>query len=332
MQVHAVLDRLNGETGVEAILAGSEIEPVKYGDGTLGQYEEFRNKLPEGVWEGVLADQLELVMEGPTKVVVRTKEQLLVDTDGRFVFRNIRQVGQPNWAYGFGRAIHPSYTEALERLEHAFQRRIGVSAADFERRAESKKAEIVNNPLFVNLFLGQHARPFAIALPQMTVPEKGGLGELLARTIIRAAKLGYVRQYPERQFKDHSDTLIGEVESFPGSRQERFIEALRQGPVVAWIFMNCLQGGSINAARELIKTLPEEYMLGGTLVNAPVVAAYPEIAAASVRNPLYFCAADVFRRGFSLYLLPHGGSVGFDGWAVLGDCDGHCSASVAVLA
>ena len=331
-KVHAVLDRLNGEQGIEAILAGSQIEPVKFGNGTLGQYEAFRNKLPEGAWEDVLADQLEIALERG-KLIFRPKEQLIVDSDGRAIFRNIPQVAPANWSYGFDLTIQPGYVEVLKRLEHAFGGLIGISATAFEMLAEAKKAEIVSNPLYANLFLGQHARPFAIALPQMAVPEKTGLGELLARVIIPAAKRGYARQYPERNFNDcRGESLSSNVESFAGSRQERLIAALAEGPRVLWVFMNCLQGASINAARQLIPTLPEEFILGGTLVNAPVIAAYPEVAAVSGKCPLYFCAADVFQHVGSLYLYPDDDKLDFGDWSGLGSRDGYCSASVAVLA
>lgn len=39
-----------------------------------------------------------------------------------------------------------------------------------------------------------------------------------------------------------------------------------------------------------------------------------------------------FQRGDSLYLNPNDDNVNFDNWNDLGNCNGNCSASVAVLA
>ncbi len=330
----AITDVL-GEEGLRAVIAGRPIEPVKYGETAVGHVEAVRNKLGP-VWEKLLADDVEIVFQDPASIIVREKERKdepPVDGNGRFIFRNIRTTHtDAKWDYGFDESILPSYSEVLERHEHAFERKDFISAQEFEDRAERKKIQILAGP-YANLFKGRHTRPFAIALPQMAVPKKGGLGELLARTIIPAAKRGYARQYPERSFNDFlGDSLIGYVEVFAGNRQKRFIAALAKGPQVLWVFMNCLQGGSINADRDLIASQAEEYMLGGTLVNAPVIGAYPEVVAASSQNPLYYCAADIFRRGDSLYLDPFGDNVDFDDWGGLGDCLGSYSASVAMLA
>lgn len=319
-------------------ISGQAVEetecPPVFGEDTLGQVGALYQKVPVEIREALRRDEVELVMEEPTRVVVHRKEQLMVDSDGRFIFRNIPQVAPANWSYGFDLTIQPGYPEVLEGFEHAFERKDFISATQFEDKAEAKKREMVNNPrweFYTSIFLGKHARPFAIALPQMDIPE-GGLGEALARIFVPAAKRGYLRKYAKRQFNDYrGDSLIGQTETFPGSRQERFIEALRQRPQVLWVFMNCLQGGSFNASRQLILQQPDEFMLGGTLVNAPVIAAYPEIAAASKKNPLYFCAADVFQRGGSLSLHPSGADVRFDYRYDLGGY-GACSAAVAVLA
>lgn len=344
-EAHAALDLLGGSQGLNAVLTarGERLPEVKFGGTTLGQVEAIRNKLPEDVWEAALAGEVEFVVEDPSKVLVplKLKPQLLVDTDGRFIFRNIPEVKQPDWSFGFNKSIQPGYAEVLERLECAFRCKLGISAAQFQDRAEAKKEEILENSLVANLFSGRHSRPFAIALPQMGVPKKGGLGRLLDSTIIPAARRSYESQYPKRAFNNyHGYTLVDNVESFPGSRQERLIAALAHGPQVIWVFLNCLQGASNNASRTLVQTFPKElseYTLGGTLVNAPVIAAYPEIVTARGRCPLYYCAADVFQRGLSLYLYPIGDYVRFGDWRGLGDWCGHCSASrcsasVALLA
>ncbi len=328
----AALDILNGSAGVRAVMADRSFDPVKFGSEPLGRYEALRNKLGDELTDSLLGDEVELVFQEPSSILVRKKDLPPLDDDGRFIFRKIKaSITNANWDYGFDKSLQPSYEENLSAFEDSFQRKGYISVSEFRDRAEAKKLEMLNGP-FAKLFTGTQVRPFALAIPSVNILN-GKLGEALAEIFVPAAKRGYQRQFPKRPFNDYrGDSLRGNVESFDGSHQEMLFEALRKGSVVLWVFLNCLQGGSINADRKVVERLPESIILNGTIQVASVFAGYPAVVAASGKNPLYFCAADVWQSGYSLYLLPSDSSATFHVWDVLGSCDGYSSGGVSVLA
>jgi len=326
---------LNGEEGIALVSQGKDIPPApeEFGDDTFGQAVALYQKLGQEVIAALRREDVQVVIEDD-KAMVRQQEKLLVDSNGRFIFENfaITEFVNADWSYGFDQSIQPSYEEILERAKHVFQvNDIGLTAAQFQERAEAKKAETLAGP-WANLFRGKYARPLAVPIPSVKIA-KGGLGKVLAEIFVPAVERGYKFQFPKRAFNNHrKGTLEGQVKTFPGSRQERLIAAMAEGPVVLWVSLNCLQGGSFNADREMTSKLPEEFMLGGTIANGTAVALYPEIAAASSKNPLYYNAADFWGSSGSLCLYPRGSDLGFDGWYGLAHRDGGCSGSVALLA
>lgn len=327
------INTLGGKEQIQVLMAKTlpgSIERVKHGSEIIGRYEAFRNKLGDKISTMLLADQVELVIESPIKLTVRQKELPVVDSNGRFIFHGLEKFAtNADWAYCLDRDLQPSYAEVLDAFEYAFQRKGFFSAARFEDMAEAKKQAMLAGP-YANLFKGIYARPFAIALPSVNILD-GHLGDALAEIYVPAAERGYHRSFSERAFNDYlGDTLAGQVKRFSHSRQDQLIAALREGPQVLWVFMNSLQGGSINGDRKLIANLPHEFMLGGTIVNATVIAGYPDIVAKDASTLLYYNAADVWRSSRSLCFGPADERLDFRNWDGLGSRDESNSGSVAV--
>lgn len=335
-EVLAVADFINIK-GLAAVNArAADFEPATHGHETLGRLNAICVKLGslgEDAIDRFLSDRLEFIAKEPGKIEVREKELVAVDSNGRFIFENfgITSFTAANWSYGFDQSIQLSDSEILERLEYIFQSKYFISVQEFTDLKETKKEEVLAGP-YANLFKGKYVRPFAVVLPPLKIA-RGMLGKVLAEKIVPATERGYKRQFPERAFNNYrKGTLEGQVFSFPGSRQEQLIAALAEDPQVLWVFMNCLQGGSINADRELITHLPEDFSLGGTIANGTAIAAYPEIAAASNKTPLYYNAADVWRSSSSLCFSPYDADLDFVYWSDLGGRDGCYSGSVVLRA
>jgi len=269
-------------------------------------------------------------------LTLRENELPPVDSNGRFIFENfgITEFMNPDWSYGFDQQLKIADQEIVERLEDVFQVQNFMSVQQFADLKGKKKDQVLDGP-YANLFQGKYARPFAVAIPRVRIV-RGGLGKAIAEIFVPAAERGYRSHkagFPNRAFDTYrKGTLEGQVASFPGSRQDQLIFALAERPQVLWVFMNCLQGGSNNADRELIKQLPQEFSLGGTITNGTVIAVYPEIAAASNKNPLYFNAADVWGSACSLCFDPGDSILVFAHWSALDNRYGRCSGSVVLRA
>lgn len=334
-EVLAVADYINIKALAAINATRPDFEAATHGHETLGRLNAICVKLGflgEGAIDRFLSDRLELIAKEPGKIEVREKERVAVDSNGRFIFENfgITEFTNANWSYGFDRSIQPDYPEILERLQDVFQMKdLGITVAQFEDKAEKAKHGDLSGP-YANLFEGKCARPFPIVIPAMKIPAKK-LGDALAEKFIPSVKRRYLLQFPRRTFNNYcKGTLEGQVTSFPGSRQDQLIAALAEGPQVLWVLMNCLQGGSFNADRELVQHLPKEFSLGGTIANGTVIAVYPEIAAAISKNPLYFNAADVWGSSDALCFRPYDSDLDFGSWSGLGGRVGGCSGSVVL--
>lgn len=334
-KVLSVLDVINGKKGAEGMLADRTLEAVPdiFGDDTLGQIGGFYKKLSPEVRAALRRDEIEVVIDPSAKLAVREKTRAAVDSNGRFIFRGMETLAaDANWEFCFDQDQQPSYAETLRALEYAFQKKDFISAAQFEDIAEAKKQVMLADWHYANLFKGFYARPFAIALPSINIANKQ-LGEALDKVFLPAAERGYKARFPNRTFKNHQGTLKGFVQEVPDTRQDVLINVLRKRTVVVlWVFMNCLQGGSIIADRALIRKQSLEFLLGGTIVNSAVIAAYPQIVAKDRTTPTCYCAADSWQTWDCLLFGTTSEGLNLLTWNDLFRGYAHLSGSLAVFA
>lgn len=79
-----------------------------------------------------------------------------------------------------------------------------------------------------------------------------------------------------RNYNDQPESLLGCVHSALGSRHEKLVEQMKQGPVMGLYFANSLEGFSCEAAREQESTLPEGFILSGLDIAVAIIM-YPSI-------------------------------------------------------
>ncbi len=334
VDVFRLLDQAAAMVNNQPIVEEGPLCPLVFGNDNLGQVGALYQVLGSEIIAALRRSDVQLVLDdGTHKVLVQYREKPRVDMHARFLFTGIdAPVGRPNWDYRFDPNFEPGYEEVVARIKEAFKLKDFISAAQVQELAEKKKEEILKDSRYANLFLGAQARPFIVALPPQNIGQ-GELGRILTDVYVPAAQRGYSRCFPDGEFNDQmKKSLVGQVDSFPGSRQERLIEALAKGPVVLWAFANCLQGGSIDAGRLLIQKQDEQVMLNGTIVNSAIVAAYSALVASSRHNPLLFCAADMFQSGKSLLFGPNDGRLDFVHTTNLSSRNGEHSAGVSILA
>ena len=206
------------------------------------------------------------IAAGKKKVAVEDVIQLLIDQNGRGIpFPGMKGVVDADRSFYL---TQPSinYTEVLGRLQEFYgQEYEFMSAEEFQKRCEVALAYIKGEPSIANLLNGPH---FIFALPKLT----GDLGTILDNTIVPAMERAYLAQFPDRSFTNycHND-LAKKVKVVTGTRQERLVHAMAQGPVCG-VFFPALQGFSIPADREFIAKMPERLTLAGMEVPVAVTA------------------------------------------------------------
>lgn len=132
-----------------------------------------------------------------------------------------------------------------------------------------------------------------LALPQLTVAD---YGTTLEDVFLAAVGRSYQAEFPARKFINHrKGTLAGQVACVPESRQGKLLAKLVEGPVTGIYFPAALQGFSIPAAREMVKMLPEGFILTGSIETAVALTGYPGTLARDYQTPGLDCAANIWQ-------------------------------------
>lgn len=146
-----------------------------------------------------------------------------------------------------------------------------LSAMAFERRAEAIRSALQDDPSLQAMLSGVHV-PFL--LPQTN---EGDIGIALEELYLPAIGQAFQHSLPEYQFVNHhSAGLEGKVHPAPGSRHQRLLEAMREGPVVGWYFP-CLLEYSVPAARDQMAGLPDSILLAGGFDTCAALIGSPKL-------------------------------------------------------
>ena len=230
-------------------------------------------------------------------------------------------IKQPVLNYGERLARINSYLKSPTAL-------LNLSGAEFETRSEAIIASLREDETVSNLLKGVYL-PFAI--PQMDVSD---YGQALNDVFLPAVGSSYAQQFggqrPFNNYRKHD--LAGQTTIVEGSRHERLVEAMKQGSVVGIYFPNCLQGFSVDADREQMTSLPEQFLLAGGFDAAAAMIAYPDVLARDGYTPLLDLAAMRWQSGvYSLYFCAYDGNLNFAFRGGLGDAGGNYAGGLVVL-
>lgn len=146
-----------------------------------------------------------------------------------------------------------------------------ISALEFERRAEAILKNLRNDPRIKNIAEGVRV-PFF--LPKATYPD---YGDALEKTYLEAVRGAFAEKFPKYDFVNHhKGGLAGKLSIAPGSRHERFVNAMQQSQVVGYYFP-CLMEYSVPAAIEQMEGLPEEFLLAGGFDTSTALVGSPDL-------------------------------------------------------
>lgn len=276
-----------------------------------GQQEAFGQKLYiAGGGEKGGEEALKALLGGDLEIILKDISKTLIDQNGRCIpTKEVKgQVVDANRNY---RLVQPevNYAAVLDRQKKFFAPEMQfVSVMEFEERSKTLLAKVGDNKQVKNLRRGVYL-PFC--LPKLTISD---YGKTLEEIFLTAVERSYRAQFPDRQFVNYrKGELAGQVTIAEESRHQQLIDAMREGPVVGVIFPTALQGFGIEADRQMIAEFPEGYALAGAIDFAAAHVAHPETLARDYNVPVSDCSANVWQDpGYSLYLDPFDGRLGFD--------------------
>jgi MoaA/NifB/PqqE/SkfB family radical SAM enzyme len=147
------------------------------------------------------------------------------------------------------------------------------SLAEFRQRVEGIMESLAADDTTAFALRGVHV-PFM--LPQGLISDEGAA---LEDFYLNDVKQAYLERYPESVFKDHHvQPLTGLLTTREGSRHERLLAHMRQGPVVG-LYLPALREFSVAAAIERVQQLPDCFMLAGGIDTAAALIANPDLLA-----------------------------------------------------
>ncbi|BCK86739.1 hypothetical protein MIZ01_0505 [Sideroxyarcus emersonii] len=213
----------------------------------------------------------------PTEVVA--KEPGLTATASSFFDEHGRCIPSGLAAAAYLKSRHyfafaqPSinYADIHARIQEHFGVVNGISAAEFEQRAEAILQTLRNAPETKGIADGVRV-PFL--LPKASYPD---YGEALEKIYLPAVQNAFAKKFPTYAFVNHhKGGLVGKLGISPLSRHQRLLAAMHEGPVVGYLFP-CLTEYSIPAALEQTSRLPEQFLLAGGFDTSAALTGSPDM-------------------------------------------------------
>lgn len=285
----------------------------KYAKYTIGQIEAVFNILGG-------KDAVDALLRGDKGVKIEDVIIKLFDKNGRCIPSRTLQanVCDPNRNFHI---VQPNVvlSDRFNRLVEALGCGVGISGADFENEIALASAELKGNQLLQSILNGVC---LPIIVPQLDLVDYGNTLDTTALPAVERAYQKEFKKLGKSKFVNYrKGDLAGKVSVIKGVHHDRIIERLKHGPVIGLYFPNTLQGYSVQAQREQIATLPEQFSLAG-LETAFAMMMYPDILARDFNTLGYDLSALQWRGpGYSLYFKAHGDWLGFSNKADLGGAD-----------
>jgi len=276
---------------------------MKYGTVSLGQVEAAINKLGgQEVWDAwlrgektiTIEDTIRLLFDKHSRRIPKNLQANVRDADRKF------QLDQPKLDE------EVDFANRIMRLHGYLGVDTGITAEQFKSETERLLAIIQDNPQIANIVNNVW---LPVILPQLTTDD---LGTVLEQ-YLEAVDKSYTKTFGDRKFYNYrKGTLANEVSVVDGSRHDKLISRMKQGPVIGIHFPNPLQGFSINASREQMSTLLEGFTLSG-MDTFVAMMMYPDILARDYNTPGLDMAALSWQSvGYSFFFKTYDDRLDFD--------------------
>ncbi len=286
-------------------------QPVKFAETTFGQLEAFRNRLPQGVWERVIAGQLEIVVEGDKAIVVE-KALPFFDHTGRRIPQGLKaKVVDPDRSFHLVQPEKIDYFERLCRLADAFQ----VQAADSSSaRFFEDQAQGILDGLHRDERLAGLTKAVWLPIMILQIDAISDYGSTIEQSLIPAVESSYKKEFSGRTFTNHRKNDLARKVKVVDDSHARLVADLAKGQVIGVYFPNALQGFSITADREQISGLPDFVSLAGGVDTLTGLTMYPDVLARDQHTPgLDMAALQWQSQRYSLSTRADDDRLGFDG-------------------
>ena len=243
----------------------------------------------------------------------------------------VAPVNPPSTRYAL---VQPAidYAEIHARIsEHTGQGGSGgqVSASEFAERAEGVLDALRANEETAALVSAVHV-PFALAPDR-----RDDLGRALEDSYLPALGRSWKARFPKADFKNElRGGTAGKVGVAAGSRYERLVRAMADGPVVGYYFPLALSGFSVTAALQQMSELPEVFMLSGGFEVCAALTGCPDLIVHTGGYPpqLDLSALQAPAAGYGYHFAPYGYNLTFNGRFHNGLASDYCSSGLTVIA
>lgn len=226
---------------------------------------------------------------------------------------------QPRIDYG---EIHARLTEHMGPTGLA-------TSAEFAERAENILDTLRRSDETAELAAGVRV-PFALGRG-----EHADIGQALEEVYLPALGRSWKARFPKSDFKNEiKGGLAGKAAIARGSRYERLVQAMAEGPVVGYYFPLALSGFSVAASLQQMADLPDTFVLSGGYDACAALAGCPDL----IINPggyppqLDVSALQAPAPGYGYHFAPYASSLTFNGRFHIDQASDYCSSGLTVLA
>lgn len=174
-----------------------------------------------------------------------------------------------------------------------------------------------------------------VRVPFLLGPDRRqDLGQALEDLYLPAIGRSWKARFPKADFKNElKGGLAGKVAVAAGSRYERLLQALAEGPVVGYYFPLALSGFSVTAALESIADLPDTFLLSGGYEASAALTGSPDLIVQDGYPPqLDLSAFHAPAAGYGYHFAPYGYNLTFNGRFHNGLASDYCSSGLTVIA
>ncbi len=317
-----LVEALGGEAGVDAVLAGRNFKPVKYGELTAGQEEAFFNNV--GGVENILANlrgELEIVFKQPEIILsFNAKTGICLASKGLQ-----HAVTQPNPNFSAEKLQRFDYGTTLTQYEKDYGPS-GMTVSDFQKAVKFQIAELNKQPKGIsNIQTGPF---FPIITPAF--PQKFDWG-VWVEAAVENAGAAYKEIFSGRDFNNYQkNNLANQVSLVEGCRWLDLLTEINSAktPRVGLYFPQALHSWSVLAAREVERFLPQGFFLSGPdcIIGMNL---YPQYLAKNWNTPGYDLSAFQFKGpALSLYFQAIDVLLDFVSGSDLGSANDHYASSL----
>ncbi len=289
---------------------------MKYPDFTFGRTQALIDQLGGlDIVNKILSGDLKVNVQGPDLQVIEALKTLF-DKNGRRIPLNLKAaVCNPNKDY-FVEQPSINYKDRLCKGFTNTGLNAFMSLSDFSGKTEKLLTQLRNSDQLKNLLKGPY---LPITIPKTHLTDLGAMTEDLVTAAGKSYQNHFSKRFGKRSFTNYrKGELERQVTVVNGSRYERVVESIQKESMVGIYFPTVLQGFSVHADVEQMASLPESFILSGSLDIAMAFAMYPDVLGRNGYTPIYDCAAVNWQSSdSSFYFYASGDAADFGGRGLL---------------